>query len=46
MSDIFNDGFLPEALEASSVDDFYTLIKSKMKRSKGYLIQQITIMQN
>jgi len=30
MSDVFNDGFLPEeALEATTVDDFYALIKSK-----------------
>lgn len=38
MSDIFNDGFLPEgALEASSVDDFYTLIKSKDEAFKRLL---------
>ncbi len=38
MSDILNDGFLPEgALESSSVDDFYTLIKSKDEEFKTLL---------
>ena len=38
MSDILNDGFLPEgALESSSVYDFYTLIKSKDEEFKTLL---------
>ena len=38
MSDILNDGFLPDgALESSSVDDFYTLIKSKDEEFKTLL---------
>ena len=38
MSDILNDGFLPEgALESSSVNDFYTLIKSKDEEFKTLL---------